>query len=833
LVLSMPTCNLDLLWGQGWQVGFNDCKLENDDLALEAEVRIVGDEGKPNVDVNAAITRGSVDRLDPYWPEAIMGEAVKTWLRSGLLAGEFTAGRFLIHGDMDDWPFRQGKGRFEAFAKVRDGRVHYVDDWPEAGDVDLVARFVGAGMHAQGTIGDIGGVEAKAVSVGIADFSRPVLKVSYSGDTDLPEMLGFIQQTPLRAEIGVDLNRFTFAGALQTEGLLTVPIGQSAGALTLDARARLPDGLFSDPANEITLENITGELSYDETGFSGSGLDAQFRGYAAQLDLDAGTGRTESFRADLTGVFGARDVIPTFLLEGYPELARVEGDCLWSASVSVGAGEEGVAMLQIESGLEGVDLGLPAPLSKPAGDYWPLQLRYPLSGEQQLLDVEFVDRATLRFDLSNDADSPRRSVIRLGGGLPDMPPQGLVRIEGTSEEVDLDGWIDVILDGALGGEGLGGLALEEGSLQAEKLLFLDRYFDDVQMDFDVEDTDIRAVFKAEDIDGKVRFTTSSSGMSSLSAEFERLALEDPVSSGMDMDTDPAELPAVHLYAKSFRYSGVEMGETRIEAYPTATGFHFEKVDASSEQISVQASGDWSLSVQGQRSDFEIRMASESLGDFLQTLDISSSMQGGQTLVDFSAWWPGSPAAFALSRLNGEIEFSVVDGNITDADTGTGRLLGLLSIQALPKRLSLDFRDVFDSGFSFDMATGTFVMENGLATTDDLLMKSSAASISMTGSTNLVDQQYDQLLTIRPGLGNTLPIIGALAGGPVGAAAGLALQGLLHKSIGEATKVQYTITGDWDAPVFEAVDVERVEPLPEPTPGEEPGAVTEPVKPSVR
>jgi uncharacterized protein YhdP len=301
----------------------------------------------------------------------------------------------------------------------------------------------------------------------------------------------------------------------------------------------------------------------------------------------------------------------------------------------------------------------------------------------------------------------------------------------------------------------------------------------------------------------------------LSAEFERLALGDPVSLGLDMQSNPADLPALHLYARSFRYSGVELGETRIEAYPTSKGFHFEKVDASSEQLSVQARGDWSLGETGQRSDFEIHMASESLGDFLQTMDISSAVQGGQTMVDFSAWWPGPPSAFALSRLNGQIEFRVVDGNIADASAGTGRLLGLLSIQALPKRLSLDFRDVFDSGFGFDEAAGTFRMENGTATTDDMLLKSSAANISISGSTNLVDQQYDQLMTVRPGLGNTLPIIGVLAGGPIGAAAGLALQGLLQDSIAEATQVQYSISGPWEDPVFEAVDVKRAEPAPPP------------------
>ncbi len=813
LQFTIPSCNLDLRLGENWQVGFNDCSLENEDLAVHGEVRISKDDGKPNVDVNVALTRGRIDRLGPYLPEAILKDGVKQWLRRGLIAGELAAGRFMITGDMDDWPFRQGKGRFEAAVEFENGKVNYMEDWPIARQVRGSVRFVGAAMDSKGSIGEIGGVAAKTVRVGIADMKRAVLKVDYSADSELPKLLHFLEQTPLQEQISVDLSEFVFAGAAHTQGSLLVPLGSTAEKLTLNGLVNVPDGYFSDPVSEITLENITGELQYDETGFSGSALDTRFRGYPARLDLVAGTDREEKFRADVAGIFGVRDVIPAFLLESYAELAQVEGECFWEASLTVAPAygtDETEVLLRVESDLAGVDLDLPAPLHKPAGELWPLVFRYPLSGPKRILDVEFVDRATLRFDMSGDSGSPLSSVIRLGSGVPDLPPEGLIRIEGGSHTIDLDGWIDVIIDGALGGKGMGGLDLEKGSLHAQKLLFLDRHFDDVSMHFDVVETDIRATFSAVDIDGKVRFTTGDTGMSSLSAEFERLALADPVTTGVDMESDPADLPALHLYARSFRYSGVELGETRIEAYPTSTGFHFDKVDASSEQLSFQASGDWSLGEQGQRSDFEIHMASESLGAFLQTMDISSSMQGGQTMVDFSAWWPGSPAAFALSRLNGQIEFSVVDGNITNASAGSGRLLGLLSIQALPKRLSLDFRDVFDSGFSFDEAAGTFAMENGTATTDDMLLKSSAASISISGSTDLVEQQYDQLLTIKPGLGNTLPIIGALAGGPVGAAAGLALQGLLHKEIGEALQVQYTITGDWDDPVFEAVKVERAE-----------------------
>jgi uncharacterized protein (TIGR02099 family) len=719
---------------------------------------------------------------------------------------------------MDDWPFREGKGRFEAVATIENGHLDYLDGWPDARDFQASVRFLGPSMELNGSVGDIGGVTAKTVHADIADMKSPLLKVDYSADTLLPQVLDFIEQTPLQELIKVDLSAFVFAGEARTEGALVVPLGSSPGNLALDGKLVLPDGYFSDPVSEITLEEISGELDYDQTGFTGKALDARFRSHPARLDLAAGTGREEKFRADLEGVFEVRDVVPAFILDSYAELAKFEGACQWNASLVVSSASESdetLTLLTVESGLEGIDLNLPPPLAKPAGERWPLVFRYPFSGSRQLLDLELVDRLTMRFDLAGRASSPHSAVIRLGGGMPQMPPEGFIRIEGDTGVLDLDGWIDVIIDGALGGKGMGGLVLENGDLQAANMLFIDRSFENVNLVFEVVDAEVQAGFKAADIDGKVRFTRSETGPGSLTAEFERLVLGDPVTTGVDVQSDPAELPALHLYARSFKYSGVEFGETRVEAYPTANGFHFEKVDASSAQLSVQASGDWSLGELGQRSDFEIHMASVSLGDFLKSMDISSAVQGGQTRVDFSAWWPGPPAAFALSRLNGSIQFKVVDGNIAEASAGTGRLLGLLSIQALPKRLSLDFRDVFDTGFSFDEAAGTFLMENGTATTDDMLLKSSAANISISGSTDLVKQQYDQLMTVRPGLGNTLPIIGVLAGGPIGAGVGLALQGLLQNQIGEATQVQYSVTGPWEDPLFEAVDVKVVEPAPLP------------------
>lgn len=812
VTVAMPSCTVDLDWGGRWQARISECAVENADFAAHGEVRASGNTGKPAMDLNVVVSRGQLGQLAPYWPEAVMNENVKSWLRRGLVAGELEVGRVSIHGDMDDWPFRNGRGRFEALARIEGSTIDYVDDWPVANGISAVARFAGASMDIRGQVGELGGVAVREARAVIPDFAAPVLTVDYAADSQLPALLGFLQQTPLQERIGADLSRFEFAGPARARGRITLPFaGVDSGKLKVAGKVRLQGGRFTDPGLDITIGEISGLLAYTERGFSGAGLEARFRDHPARLDLQAQADGGQPFHAELNGVFAMGDVIPGFLLEDLGVLSQSHGECPWRVSLNVLAAADGdgyQSVLSVESELQGVSLELPSPLAKSAQDRWPLRLDFPLTGAERVLSMEVEDRITLRLDLPEGAEAPRRAVLRLGGGAAELPQAGLIRIEGETPAMDLDGWLDMVLDEAKRGGGLGGLMLEPAGFTARDLIFLDRKFADVGMKFSVEDTDVRAEFSSEQIDGKVRFTIGAAGSSSLSAEFERLALGEPISTGVEMDTNPADLPAVHLYAHSLRYAGIELGETRIEAYPIANGFHFEKVDASSDRLKLQASGDWLLEENGHRSDFDIHITSESLGNFLQSMDISSPIQGGQTLVTFNAWWPGSPAAFALSRLNGEVEFSVVGGNITSASAGTGRLLGLLSVQALPKRLALDFRDVFDAGFAFDEASGTFEMQNGMATTDNVLLRSSAADISVSGRTDLVAREYDQLLTIRPGVGNTLPIIGALAAGPGGAAAGLALQGLLQEQLSEATRVQYSVTGSWEDPKFEAVEVER-------------------------
>ncbi|MDQ7073371.1 MAG: AsmA-like C-terminal region-containing protein [Gammaproteobacteria bacterium] len=130
----------------------------------------------------------------------------------------------------------------------------------------------------------------------------------------------------------------------------------------------------------------------------------------------------------------------------------------------------------------------------------------------------------------------------------------------------------------------------------------------------------------------------------------------------------------------------------------------------------------------------------------------------------------------------------------------------MSIAALPRRLSLDFSDLFGKGFTFDSITGDFKFKNGLALTDNFMLKSASAEIVITGVTDLVNQQYDQKVTVIPNVSSTLPLAGAVAGGPIGLGVGTAIllvdkltDKLFDKNIINVISYKYDLTGPWDDP----------------------------------
>jgi uncharacterized protein YhdP len=198
-------------------------------------------------------------------------------------------------------------------------------------------------------------------------------------------------------------------------------------------------------------------------------------------------------------------------------------------------------------------------------------------------------------------------------------------------------------------------------------------------------------------------------------------------------------------------------------------------------------------------------ASEDVARMLDALGFVGIFQGGRTSAKLDAVWPGGPSALALANMDGTLKIDIANGRILEVQPGVGRLFGLVSVAELPRRLSLDFGDVVGKGFGFDSITGDFRFANGDASTQNLKIKGPAAEITITGRTGLKVHDYDQEVLVVPHLGSSLPIVGAIAGGPVGAAAGLAVQGILGHGLNQAARKRYHVTGTWEKPIFTPIE----------------------------
>jgi uncharacterized protein YhdP len=161
-------------------------------------------------------------------------------------------------------------------------------------------------------------------------------------------------------------------------------------------------------------------------------------------------------------------------------------------------------------------------------------------------------------------------------------------------------------------------------------------------------------------------------------------------------------------------------------------------------------------------------------------------------------WPGSPGAFDFPALEGQVGGDLRDGMLPDVEPGVGRLFGILSLDSVVRRLTLDFRDVFGRGFAVDRMRGELLLQAGRAELRNLRVRGPAAHLTLNGSTNLVDRSLDVDVLAVPQVTSSLPLAGAIAAPGVGAAIFLG-QKIFEGAIDKATERRYHVTGTWAQP----------------------------------
>ncbi len=805
-----------------WRVTSPALSLSNRDLSLKAAGSVRGAAGEsPNVDVVVQVAGGTVESAYRYLPRSVP-ERVRQWLARSLRAGTVTGGGLAWQGRLVDFPYDARQGRFLAEFAVQDGVLDYHAAWPRIEGLTGVVTFEGRGMRIRAQRGLVAGARIGRAEADIADLAGSPARLLVRGQARAPAAAGrgFVLHSPLKDRLGTRLESLSTSGDLVLDLELDIPLGAAAGGPKVAGTLELlGNGLR---AEGFDLSQVRGKLSFSDGDLSAHGLQAELHGRPITIDLSS-RNQGEHSVATLSGRAG-RALIEARLIEFAPALRdhrawpdAVQGETDWQLRwTASGNGASAKGALHLSSDLRGLRLALPAPLGKPAGEGRRLEIRsgWPLR-RNAALELSYGDVLNLNL-YPGQPGVPWRVHARLGQRRAYVQPDAPIWVGGNLEAISIDEWIVFLSQGAGRFKLPARAVLDVIASRAEVSGFR---FDRVHVKARSDEHRWKLQLDGPDASGSVQAPLRGAG-GTLEAAFKWLRLK-PVAAKHAYDPDPRRLPALSLYCAGFNYDGIELGELRLKARPGGRGLSVYDTSFSAPGLHIKALGIWEIERTTHSSRFDIKVQSTDLGKLLGRFGYQTAqIEGGETRLQVHARWPGRPADFALSELDGSVELEVKNGQLLDVEQGMGRVFGLLSVNALWRRLRLDFSDVYQQGLAFDRIEGAFLVDNGDAYTNRLTLRGPAASIELSGRTGLAKRDYDQTITVTPAVAGSLPVAGAFFG-PAGLGVGAAVllaEGMFNaipENIDRVFSRYYHLTGSWEDPRLQRIDTEELRKLPAP------------------
>lgn len=813
--------------GAGWRIGTPALQVRGEGFGVDARGGLwwQGDGSRPWIDLAADIDEARVPAAKGFWIRHLMPQRVVAWLDSALIDGYVRNGRAVVSGDLDDWPFRDRNGLFEARAQLQDTVIKFQPEWPAVEALNGDVAFIADGFTVAGK-GRLHGVEIPQIRAGIDHYRDGALTVQAQGAADAAQLVRLLRDSPLQKEHADTLKNVVASGPAGVTFDMNMPLRR--GAVTaIGGTVELKDAKLADPRWKLAFDQVNGRAEYARGGFRAEGLKVRHDGEPGSLSLRAGAdfvrNRDHVFEGGLDAQMDAAG-----LLDRAPELAwlkpHVTGRSAWTIGIAIpktAQGQPAATLLQLQSNLVGTALTLPAPLRKDADDALAASVETPLPMGSGDVRVNLGNVIAVRARTQNDSTGASRTGVRLVLGssrVDDVPPARGLIATGRAADLDAIDWIALLQGGGSGG----GLPLQRIDVTAQRLNLLGGVFPDTHLVVVPAAQGATAV-QAEGAALQGALLIPSAQNATIAGRFDRLywraprrAAATPANTASPAASDattqdpfnPAGIPPLTIDIADLRVSDAHLGEAKLRTRPTATGMRIEQVQTRGDKQRIDVSGDWDGRGASARTQLDVRIGSEDLGQLLAGFGMGRQLAGGTGSMHFAAGWAGSPAAFNLATLDGTLEADIRDGRLLEVEPGAGRVLGLLSLAQLPRRLMLDFRDFFYKGFAFNQAGGQVRFAHGTARSDNLVIDGPAASIGIRGSANLRIQTFDQTIEVRPKAGNLLTVAGAIAGGPVGAAIGAAANAVLQRPLGQITSRTYRVTGPWKEPKVEVVGSEQ-------------------------
>lgn len=820
------------------------------------------------LELSGSFSRANGARVHRYLPLVIPAEA-RHYVRDAIVRGDARDVAVRIRGDLRELPFDKHPeaGEFRFAGPVQGVTMAYVPralqpegqpPWPAleglAGEL-IFERNSMRVRNASARVQGHPGWRFTRVQADIADLEHARVQVEAEGRGVLASALDIVRTSPVAGFIDHALDRTSASGDAGLWLKLDLPVEHIEQA-KVAGRVTLAGNELRIAPEAPPLAQTQGVVTFSETGFAIADARVQLLGGQARLSggMPGGVPGGPAVLLRAAGTASAEGLRQMADWAPLPALARqASGSAAYEAQIGFRGSE---LELQVRSDLRGLAFELPAPLDKPADAAWPL--RYdsgPVAGaaERRRLRVAVADRLAVEYEHAASSGRVLRGLIGLGpSAMAQALPASGVQARLELPRLDAEAWGAALQRVFGGGSALSagaGLLPTQWTLHADELLLDGRSLQQVSASGTQQAGSWRGEVQARELAGRIEYHEGADGRAGkVSARLARLSIP---AGGSDDRTllaqPPSHIPALDVVVDQFELRGKRLGRLEIQAVnrdvaSSSSGtvlqdWELSRLALQAPEADFIAQGRWAALARGpglpldprgsrapedrRRTQLDFKLDIRDAGKLLARLDMPDVLLRGRGELHGSLGWRGTPFSPHYPSMAGQLHLDVGAGQFLKAEPGVAKLLGVLSLQALPRRLTLDFRDLFSTGFAFDFIRGDVEVQAGIARTNNLQMKGPSAAVLMDGEADIDHETQRLRVLVVPEIDAGTAALVATAINPAIGIGAFVAQLVLKRPLIKAATREFQISGRWDDP--------QVTPVGAPAAGAP--APTEPAAPS--
>ena len=745
------------------------------------------------LDIQASIPFIDLKHAKTYYPKTIGTESLH-WLDTSLLEGSLENTLVSIKGSSDDFPFVDAQNRPDpnegSFVVTTIGKntlIEYGTGWPMIEKFDFNASINAGTFELLSKKGQFLGNTIKELKTTIPAIAieHPILNLQSTLDSPTREAIKFINNSPIKESVQHLFDEATGSGEGKLKVNIDIPMN-NLDAITFKGNYQFLESNLTNPAVGIPkIEKIKGLVTFDEKNVKTENLTGTMFGGNTNISLVADA--SKAIKVKLNGKFTDKGIAEKL----GTSFSKLNGSANWEGLLEY---KKPLLNIQLSSDLKGIEMSYPAPFNKARDKeekfYFTKKQNNTKTDQIEFTYSNIVSSKITRIG-KNNIMSIDKGYISINSDINTNMQKGLY-LKANLPYVNLDDFISVYSE-----EGSSsGFKIDKADIALKHADLFDRRFNNMKIEIAPVSASTKFKISSNETSGNLLWTEKDN---KLTARLNGLKLPNEIKKLSSTESSSSQkVPNLDIKIDSLEVDGKKVGKLELVSMTSKQNINIQKFKIINDKNIFQAEGDWIGWNKNPISNINFSWKISNLGETLNFLGFPNFVKDGEADVSGQLRWPGNPFSFDKTKVDGSFNLDVRKGIVQKVEPGIGRLFGLLTLQSLPRRLSLDFRDLFGSGFVLDTMNVAVRVNNGIMKTSNFRMDGPAAEVFMSGEINIIKETQDLNLKVTPHISDSLSIA-ALAGGPLVGAVAFIAQKILKDPLNKVLTSEYRIIGTWEKP----------------------------------